>query len=112
MDYIGLFKQALKDQRLDIECITTGAAELAGVVESLPNGSFVSEWRYGLGLIIYEYRLHERNIGLQLVELLRRGIRGGHPHLTAVYSKGELERIIVSPRVSLPGSQDNMQSPC
>ena len=92
-----ILKKALEDPKIeDLDSISSDASSrLAEIVNELPNGGCISEWRYGLGQIKYEYRLHKNGISDQLKEAFKKGVRGGGPRrLTAVYCKQEIRKII------------------
>lgn len=93
---INVLKKALDDPRLDgLTCISPSESSvLARIVTTLPTDAYISEWRYGIGEIKYVYHVHTNGIIPQLKDLFEKGIRGGHPKLTALYSKEELEDII------------------
>lgn len=93
---LGILRQALEDPKLeDLPCICPShSPQLTRVLKELPPDAYVSEWRYGMGDIRYEYHVHRNGAALQLREAFSNGARGGHPRLTAVYSREELEKLI------------------
>lgn len=93
---LAVLRRALEDPKLeDLPCICPShIPQLISVLKELPPDACVSEWRYGMGDIRYEYRVHGNGAALQLREAFSNGARGGHPTLTAVYSREELERLI------------------
>lgn len=91
-----VLKKALDDPQLEgLACICPSESSvLARIVKTLPTTAYVSEWRYGIGEIKYVYRVHTNGIIPELKGIFEKGIKGGHPQLTALYSREELVRII------------------
>lgn len=96
---IGILRQALKAPLLEgIVCISSKySREIVQFLETLPENGCVSEWRYGIGKIEYKFRVHINGLGVELKQAFLEGIRGGHPKLTAVYTKQELQNLIQQP---------------
>lgn len=67
---------------------------------------YLSEWRFGVGKVCYKYHIHTEEVGRGLQKLFQRGIKGGHPYLTAVYSRGDLVKIVF-PKIAT--AIDNVQ---
>lgn len=101
VNYLNVLKKALADPKLDnLECISDGVdSKLVEILEGLPLDSYISEWKYGFGEIKYEYHIHKGEVAEQLKEAFRNGARGGHPGLTAVYLKKELEALTLKSQV-------------
>jgi hypothetical protein len=97
-NYLSILKAALKDPVLEnIDCLFCGESSgLIGVIDSLPSDACISEWRYGLGEVKYEYHVHTYDISSKLREAFEMGFRAGHPKLTAIYSKDKFKSIIKS----------------
>ena len=95
-DSIGMLKQALQDPKIeDLSCICpVNYPLLKNILRGLTHDCYISEWQYGMGMIHYEYHIHRGEKGARLQEERQKGIKGGHPTLTVVYSKKELETII------------------
>lgn len=96
---LPIANMALQDPKLEgVDCICrSNYPGLVDIVEGLPSGAYVSEWRYGMGETRYEYRVHQDGIGEQLRKAFESGVRFGHPWLTAVYTKDELKKLIQQP---------------
>ncbi|MBI4155110.1 hypothetical protein HY498_03425 [Candidatus Woesearchaeota archaeon] len=94
-DYRALFKKALKDPQIKgLECICpSGRVALQKVLKTLPDNVWVSEWRYGMGIVSYRYYLHINGLGLKLKKAYDEGKRAGHPFFTGIFSKQDLESI-------------------
>jgi len=89
-----LFKRARKDEHIKgvdslFDC------EMIPVVKMLPPKSYISEWRYGMGEIRYEYYIHSNSFANKLKKVLNKGING-YPFykLTNIYSKKDLKEIL------------------
>ena len=95
-EYLVAMKRALKDKEVNnLVCISrTYKSDLVRIIEKMPNTAYLSEWRYGMGVIKYVYRIHNNKIGSKLKEAFDAGAKGGHPTLTGIYSKNDLENLI------------------
>lgn len=91
-----VLRKALDDPKLEgLACISPSESSvLAKIVTTLPTDAYISEWRYGIGEIRYVYHVHTNGIIPELRKLFEKGIGGGHPKLTALYSKEELINLI------------------
>jgi hypothetical protein len=84
MEERQLYRKALEDPTLDIECIIPKFySRLRELVAQLPAHSVVSEWSYGGR---YEYHVHQSDVGASLRDLFDQGHRAGNPRLIQVYS--------------------------
>lgn len=63
----NILKEVIKDPKIDLD-------------------GCISEWKYGMGEVKYVYHIHTKETATKLKEAYRRGIRGGHPKLTAIYN--------------------------
>lgn len=95
MEYLAVLKKALKDPKVQgLSCISpNNKPKLLEILRELPSTSYLSEWKYGMGQIKYVYHVHNGK-GVKLKEAFDNGARGGHPKLTGVYSKKDLQAII------------------
>ncbi|NQU78834.1 hypothetical protein HQ545_03625 [Candidatus Woesearchaeota archaeon] len=69
------------------------SACLEHLLDNIPDGGFVSEWRNDVGSVSYEYRIHGQEEGVLLRELCKSGSVGGYPRLTKVYSGEDIIRL-------------------
>src|SRR3989338_7618615 len=94
-NYILRLRKGLQDQKIEnLTCITSSnLLRLRGLISDIPDGAYISEWRYGMGDIKYEYHIHVGNGAKELKEAYESGAIGGHPKLTGLYSKEELRDI-------------------
>ncbi len=95
--YVATLRRALEDPRIeDLDSINpNNTSRLIKIVNKLPEAGCISEWRYGLGEIKYEYRIHNNGISNPLKEAFEKGVRGGGPRrLTGVYFKRDIQKII------------------
>ncbi len=94
-----------------ISCITPRKKEeLSTVLDSMDDNSYLSEWRVGLGILRYEFRFHDEELGNSLKGLYGRGVRGGHPKLTGVYSKQDLISLLDEYATQPVPAQGNVQT--
>lgn len=95
-NYIQILKKALNDPQVRIDCISYSYdPKLIEYVRKMSSNLYISEWRYGIGEIRYEYHIHSKELAKKLIGALKKGAHGGHPRLTAIYSKDKLEEIIL-----------------
>jgi hypothetical protein len=94
--YLPILNKALKDSKVEgLVCISPDYKKrLSEIIKDMPSEAYLTEWRYGVGEIYYVYYMHTNGIGPKLKEAFEKDFRGGHPKLTAVYQKKELEHII------------------
>jgi len=111
-NYLSILRKALKDLKLDgLTCISSSESpRLSEIVKNLSPDACISEWRYGMGNIRYEYHVHQDGIAEQLREAFKNGVSGGHPKLTAIYSREELKKIILSASVGSGYQRDILQT--
>jgi hypothetical protein len=99
--HLKTLKKALEDPKIEgLDSISSDdTSRLTEIVDELPSDGCISEWRYGVGIIKYEYHIHKNGIFNPLKEAFEKGVRGGGPRrLTAVYCKEDLQKIIQSSR--------------
>lgn len=88
-NHLHILKRALEDPKLKgLTCICSSQYSILDKhLDRVPEGGSVSEWRYGNGSVFYEYRVHKKELSRELKQAFDEGARGGHPKLTAVYSR-------------------------
>jgi hypothetical protein len=108
---VALLKKGLQDPTLEgLTCIgPSEASQLVKVFNALPQDGCVSEWKYGVGEVTYRYHIHGGDTAAGLRRAFEEGIRGGHPTLTAVYTKKELQELISQYEADFEYQQDNQQ---
>lgn len=59
-NYINVLRKAIKDPKIPkLDCIcSSNKSRLIKLVQEVPKHAHISEWRYGLGKIRYNYHLH------------------------------------------------------
>ncbi len=95
-NHISTLQRALKDPKIEgITCICDAEMNrLKKIIPSLPANAIISEWKYGIGQVHYEYHIHTNGNSVQLKEAYEQNVRGGHPKLTALYSIEQLNALI------------------
>src|SRR3989344_6295700 len=90
-----ILKRAHRDPKIDLYCVTPELyKEIARILPKIPEDAIVSEWRYDIIKVHYEYHIHTDGIKEELLKLFKEGKRGWHPTLTAIYSREDLEKIV------------------
>lgn len=98
MNYREILKRSLEDPIIKgIDCISPNSvSQLRRVIQESDPGALISEWRYGPGQVKYIYRKHENGINPILQEAFQKGVRGGNPKLTGLYSIPQLQTLVRS----------------
>ncbi len=95
-----ILRRAYAAPELDIRVIDPSQTEKIVRILEDPSIKYISEWKHTVGKLKYTYHKHGEE-GQELKELLKKGIAGGNPWLTNVFSREDLETILEESRVHL-----------